>query len=90
VPVESLIEIKYRVEHASPRPVRMGGKRTARSEKEPGVKPSMEEFIHRHNVLNYTKLLRAAPDLSRRTVLMALLAEEATKAEAAGWMQVLG
>ena len=68
----------------------MGGKSTARSEKEPGVKPSMEEFIHRHNVLNYTRLLRAAPDLSSRTMLMALLAEEATKAETAGWMPMLG
>jgi len=54
------------------------------------VKPSMEEFIHRRNVLNYTRLLRAAPDLSSRTVLMALLAEEAAKAETAGWMPMIG
>jgi len=47
---------------------------------------SREEFLYRQNVANYLRLLREAPDEARRTMLLALLAEEAAKAKASGWM----
>ena len=47
---------------------------------------SREEFLYRQNVTNFTRLLRDAPDEAQRTRLLRLLAEEAAKARAAGWM----
>ena len=54
------------------------------------MQQSTEEFVHRQNVVNYIRLLRAAPNLSSRNLLMELLAQEATKARAEGWTPILG
>ena len=44
-----------------------------------------DEFIHRSNVANFTRLLRAAPEGPHRKVLMSLLVEEGASARANGW-----
>jgi hypothetical protein len=50
---------------------------------------STPEFLYRSNVLNYLRLLRAAPDQERRTILMRLLAEEAANAKQHGWTSLV-
>lgn len=54
------------------------------------LEKSRDEFMHRTNVANYTRLLRAAPDASRRKVLMSLLAEEGARAKLHGWFPMIG
>ena len=49
---------------------------------------SMDEYIHRMNVDKYTRLLGTASDDARRALLMKLLAEEAARAKAAGWLRL--
>ena len=71
------------------------GRRTARcSDRRQGkgliLEKSRDEFLHRSNVTNYTRQLRAGPDASRRKVLMSLLAEEGARAKLHGWFPLLG
>lgn len=47
---------------------------------------AQDEFLHRSNVANYTRLLREAPSAARRKVLLTLLGEEATAAKVNGWL----
>jgi len=54
------------------------------------LEKSRDEFLHRSNVANYTRQLRAGPDASRRRVLMSLLAEEGVRAKLHGWFPLLG
>ena len=49
-----------------------------------------DEFIHRCNVANYRQMLRSGPDVSRREMLTALLAEECAKAKLNGWLPMSG
>ena len=51
---------------------------------------SDEQFIHRHNVINYMRRLAAARDEAQRLQLIALLAEERGKARQNGWPPVIG
>lgn len=51
---------------------------------------SRDEFLHRSNVANYMRQLRACPDAPRRKVLMSLLAEEGARAKLHGWFPLLG
>lgn len=51
---------------------------------------SREEFLHRQNVAHYTRLLRDAPDASRRKILMSLLGEETSAAKRNGWLPLFG
>ncbi len=48
-----------------------------------------DEFIHRRNVVHYTRMLRAAPDSAHRRVLMDLLAEEGASAKLNGWPPII-
>jgi hypothetical protein len=51
---------------------------------------SNEEFVHRHNVINFLRQIAAAQDDARRKQLMALLAEERRKAKLNGWSPIIG
>jgi len=53
------------------------------------MEQSREEFLHRCNVENYTRLLLTSPDATRRAVLTVLLVEESQRAKANGWAPVL-
>lgn len=54
------------------------------------MEKTRDEFLHRINVANYTRQLRAGPDAPRRKVLMSLLAEEGARAKLHGWFPLLG
>jgi hypothetical protein len=51
--------------------------------------PSMEEFVYRSNVKNYTRQLASSKTELERKSLVALLQEEHVKAKIEGWMPLL-
>ena len=46
---------------------------------------SVEHYLHRLNVVKLNRKLRDSTDGAERKTLLALLAEEAAKAQKAGW-----
>ena len=50
---------------------------------------SAEEFIHRQNVINFTRQLAAVDNEAQRRMLMTLLAEERAKALTSDWSPLI-
>jgi hypothetical protein len=50
---------------------------------------SSEEFMHRQNVINFTRQLAVSEDGQQRLMLMHLLAQERARAAASGWSPLI-